>query len=1120
MTFDEILTQIRDLLRRQGRVSYRALRRRFDLDDDYLEDLKIELIKAERIAIDEDGEVLVWRPTSLEEPSDARGNTVNQAPSSSDRMSDGERRQLTVMFCDLAESTRLSGLLDPEDLREIIRTYQSTCATAIQRFGGYIAQYLGDGVLVYFGYPHAHEDDPQRAVRSAFGIINAIAEMNTRVVQDRGLQLAVRIGLHTGVVVVGEMGGGGRHEDLAVGDTPNIAARLQSLAALNTAVISATTARLVEKDFTCRALGPHKIKGIDAAVQVYQVLGESAAQTSSGVRTPLIGRDAELALLRQRWAQSADGRGQVVLLTGEAGIGKSRLVSLLTDEVTDEAAQRLMFRCSPYHSDTSFYPLIDRLQRILRSHRDTPSDMILSRLEEMVAPAGLPVTEAVPLIAALLTLPVPGQYPPLALSPQRQKQKTLEILVSWMVAIARQQPLLAVCEDLHWADPSTLEFLGLLIDQVPTARLLLVLTCRPDFQAPWGFRSYVAPLTLTRLTRPQVEQLILRATGERPLPAEVAQQIAAKTDGIPLFVEELVKSTLESGLLESVEERYVVVRPLESGFAIPTTLQSALMARLDRLPLGRSVAQLGATVGREFSYDLLQRVSPIGEPTLQTGLEELLRAELLYQRGLPPVSEYVFKHALVRDAAYQSLLRSTRQHYHQRIAKVLTQHFLETVQTQPELVAHHYTEGALYDEGLRYWRQAGQRAVQRSAHVEAVSHFTKALEVLKNLPEGPQRSAEELSIRFALATPLIVTKGYGAREVEQLYSRARELCAQGGTTAQRVQALSGLFVFYELRGALNIAHELTDEMLALARQQRESVPMLRACSCAGQTAFLLGDFGTARDLFEQGLSVYDPEQHKPHVLGHWQEGTYLSFLSLVLWIQGYPDKARETSGAALKGAKELDPYSRIFASFYAACLHQFLDDAPETQQHADAMKVVSAEHGFAVFSAVAPVFRGWAVAAAGNEPDGVAEVRKGLDAYRAMGTEFLLPYFLGVLASATQSSVDDRLSIIAEALDIVEKNGERFYEAELHRLRGESLLALSPENAAAADACFHQALMVARRQRARSWELRAAISLSRSWQRQDKKDAARELVAPIYGWFSEGFSTRDLRQAQTLLGGP
>ena len=733
MTFDEVLAHVLDLLQRQGRVSYRALKRRFDLDDEYLEDLKAEIIQAQRLAVDEDGVVLAWtgespsqhpgpapRTPQREKQADILEDQVTPgSPRIAEReVSDAERRQLTVLFCDLADSTTLAGQLDPEDLREVIRAYQATCAEVIQRFDGHIAQYLGDGLLVYFGYPQAHEDDASRAVRTGLSIIEALGTLNTRLERDHGIRLAVRVGIHTGLVVVGALGGGGRLEHLALGETPNIAARLQGLAAPNTVVISAATHQLVHGLFTCRELHTPSLKGVAQPLAVYHVHGVSEAQSRFEVAithglTPLVGREEEVGLLRRRWEQAVEGHGQVVLLSGEAGIGKSRLVQELREYVGPAGAVRITFRCSPYAQHSALYPLIEHLQRFLQWQREDTPETRLTKLEQALQVYHLPLHDVVPLFAALLSLPPPAHYPLLTLSPPQQQQQTQTALLTWLLEDAERQPILMVCEDLHWADASTLEWLGLLIDQAPTARLLALLTCRPEFCPLWASRSQLTQLTLSRFTRSQGEAMVTRVASGKTLPGEVLQQIVARTDGVPLFVEELTKMVLESGLLQEHEDHYALTGPLPP-LAIPTTLHDSLMARLDRLAAVREVAQLGATLGREFTYELLQAVWPLDEETLQRGLRRLVDAELIYQRGVPPQARYVFKHALIQEAAYQALLKSTRQRYHQQIAQTLETRFPDVVKTQPALLAHHYTEAGLSAKAVGYWRRAGQRALAGS----------------------------------------------------------------------------------------------------------------------------------------------------------------------------------------------------------------------------------------------------------------------------------------------------------------------------------------------------------------------------------------------------------------------
>src|SRR6266540_1202147 len=831
MTFEEILDQAIAMLQRRGRLTYGALKRQFQLDDAYLEDLKAELIEGQRLAVDEDGRVLIWTGGT-----DVAPTTTPPAPQSASpgpplttqavhppqtatppverRPPEAERRQLTVLFCDLVDSTALATQLDPEELREVVQAYQATCAKVIGRFEGTIAQLLGDGLLVYFGYPRAHEDDAPRAVRAGLGMVEALGPLNTHLARERGVQLAVRLGTHTGLVVVGEVGGGTRQEPLALGETPNLAARLQGIAAPNTVVISAATLPLLGGFFACQALGPHRLKGFAQPLEVYQVRYESMARSrleaagSTGL-TPLVGREQDIRLLLERWAQVTYGVGQVVLLSGEAGIGKSRLVQVLKEHVASEPQAWLTpCQCSPYYQNSALYPMIDLLERVaLHFEREESLQQKLSKLEGLVVQYGLSLAEAVPLFASLLSIPLGADYAPLTVSPEQQKQKTLHALLTILVRIAAQQPVLFVMEDLHWVDPSTLELLSLLVDQGPTARILVLLTFRPDFPPPWTGRSHLTPVTLPRLPRRQTAEMTGQVAHGKALPPEVVEQVVAKTDGVPLFVEELTKMVLESGLLQEREARYDLTGPLPP-LAIPTTLHDSLMARLDRLATVKALAQLGATLGREFSYALLQAVSLWDEGTLQQGLHQLVEAEFLYQQGLPPHATYFFKHSLIQEAAYQSLLRSTRQQHHQRIAQVLEARFPELCETQPELLAHHYTAAGLTVQAIPYWQRAGQRAIERSANLEAIGHLTKGLEVLTTLPDTPDRTWQELDLQTALGLALRAIQGWSAPEVEHAYTQAHTLCQQVGETPELIPVLHGMWRYYNARVQLHTAREL------------------------------------------------------------------------------------------------------------------------------------------------------------------------------------------------------------------------------------------------------------------------------------------------------------------------
>jgi class 3 adenylate cyclase/predicted ATPase len=1131
MTFDEVLDQVRALLQQRGRVTYRALQRRFELDDEYLADLKGELIRAEGVAVDEDGEVLVWAgnttvvSSQLSVASSSPPLTPQipgfgpQTPDSQhlEARREGERRQMTVMFCDLVGSTALSTQLDPEELRAVIQAYRATCATIIRRFDGYLAKYIGDGLLVYFGYPQAHEDDAQRAVRVGLGIIEALRE--------RALQ--VRIGIHTGLVVAGEMGTEDQPEPLAiVGETPNVASRVQGKAEPNTVVISPATYRLVQGLFECQDLGPQALKGLTTPLSLYRVVSESGAQSRFAVAvqkglTPLTGRVEELALLRQRWERAKTGEGQVVLVSGEPGIGKSRLVQELTEQLAHEGATHIEFRCSPYHQNSAFYPLIDHVQRLLQFDRADTPQIRLAKLQQALSQYRFPQADTVPLLAALLSLPHPQDSAPLAFSPQRQKQKTQEALVAWLREEAERAAVYHVWEDVHWADPSTLEVLHLYLEQIPTMRVLTVLTFRPDFVPPWGTRSYLTQLTLSRLGRPQVETMVEQVTGGKSLPAEVVQQIVAKTDGVPLFVEELTKMVLESGLLREEDSRYVGAThasPLPLG--IPTTLQDALMARLDRLAPVREIAQVGATLGREFSYEMLHAVSPLNEAALQQGLRQLVEAELIYQRGAPPQATYLFKHALIQDTAYQSLLKSTRQQLHQQIARMLEGRFPEVKETQPELVAHHYTEAGLIEQAIPYWQQAGQRANQRSADIEAVSHLTRGLELLKTLPDTPTRTQHELMLQITLGPALMAAKGWAAPEREQAYARARELCRQVGETPQLVPVLYGLWTFYWMRAEYQAAQELAEQLLRLAQSSQDPAFLVLAHAACGVSLYSRAAVVPALEHLEQGIALYDAQQdHTQDPFSGINSGVHCRYWAAVVLVSlGYPDQALQRVQEAIKMARAVaHPYSEGAAMTFAMFIYVLRGEVEAVQTQAAAVVAHSTEQGSPEGLVFGTIGQGWARVQQGEVEAGIGQIRQGLADLQAIGGKAGIPGYLAMLAEAHTrvGQIEEGLSTVAEALALMDKTGERVGEAGLYVLKG--WLLFFKGDPAAAEACFQQALDIARRRSAKPGELIATMSLARLWQGQGKKDEARHMLAEIYGWFTEGFDTKALREAKALL---
>jgi tetratricopeptide (TPR) repeat protein len=832
-----------------------------------------------------------------------------------------------------------------------------------------------------------------RVPRTGLEMITAIGALNTRVQQAWGVTLAVRVGIHTGLVVVGEVGSGDRQERLALGETPNVAARLQGLATPDTVVISAATQRLLHGLFVCQARGTPALKGVTQPLAVYRVLGASGAQSRFEAAVvvglaPLVGREEDLALLWRRWEQARDGDGQVVLLSGEAGIGKSRLVQELRQRVGCGGATRMTLRGASYAQQSALYPVLMHLQRLLHWQQDDAPQEKRAKLERMLATYRFPQPDTVPLLAALLSLPPPAHDPPLTLTSQQQRQRTLEALMAWVLEEAERQPVLMLWEDLHWADPSSLEWLGLCIDQMPTARLLLVLTFRPEFHPPWPPWPQLTHLALNRFSVQQSTEMVARVAGGKALPAVVLQQIVAQTDGVPLFMEELTKTVLESDLLQAHEEHYQITGPLPP-LAIPATLQDALMAQLDRLATVKVVAQLGATLGRTFTYEMLQAVSHLDELELWRSLVQLLKAEVLYQRGELPHATYTFKYALLQEAAYQSLLRSTRQQYHQCIAQVFAERFPETVATQPELLAHHYTEAGLVEQAMGYWYKAGQRAHERSAHVEAIGHLSKGLEMLTTLPGTLEHKQQELDLQITLGSALMVTKGLAAPDAGAAYHRAHELCQQVGETPQLFPVLGGLVFFYVSRREYQTARELGEQLLSLAQRVQEPAGLANAHIMLGNALYFLREWDTARTHLEQGVAFYKPQQHRSQgFLTEAHQGVFgLIRLAGVLWALGYPDQALQRSYEALTLARELSqPYSLATALYFAADVHMHRREGQSTYEQAEAALGLAGEHGFAFRVAQATILRGWALVEQGQGEAGIAQMRQGQAAHRATGS--------------------------------------------------------------------------------------------------------------------------------------
>ncbi|MBV8362109.1 MAG: AAA family ATPase, partial [Deltaproteobacteria bacterium] len=1026
---------------------------------------------------------------------------------------------------DLVGSTALSGQLDPEELSDVTREYHSVCAEVIERHAGRIAQFLGDGLLVYFGYPLSHEDDAQRAVRAGLDIVAAIASERERL----GKPLQVHIAVHTGLVVVGQLGGETNPDPMAIsGETPNIAARLQSIAEPGQVVISAATYRLIQGFFVCRSLGTPALKGVVAPIEAFEVVEPTGIHTrferavALGL-TPFVSRKKEVEHLLDRWQEARNGSGQVVMISGEAGIGKSRLVQMLKERTADEPGSDFGCRCSPYYQNSALYPANEFLQRMLRFNCEDNAETKLAKLEKALAQFGFSLPEVVPLFATLLSLPANDRYPALLLTPQRQKQKTFEAIIEWLMRHAERASTRLIVEDLHWADPSTLELIELLIEPASAARLMLILVFRPEFVPVWPVRPHITNLSLSRLAPAATRLMIQSVTGGKQLPTEVVNEIVAKTDGVPLFVEDLTQMVLESGLVQEQGGRYVLTSALPS-LAIPSTLYDSLMARLDQLGTAKGVAQLAATIGKEFSYELLRAVSPLEETRLTGALNRLVDAELLGQNLEQNRLRYSFRHALIRDAAYDSLLRSQRRQYHRKVGEVLRDHFPDLIAAQPELLANHLTEAGLIEEAIPCWQRAGQQALERSANKEAVQHLTKALHLFDTLIETPARLQQQLLLLTTLGTALIATTGFSSDEVEKIYARARKLSRHAGEAPQFFRVLFGMCLSHASRGEYRTALELAEQCLRIAEDATDTSLLLEAHHALGIGLVCVGELLAGIEHLEQAVAMYDPRQHGNHaqIYGHDPAVVCLMHASWAYWLLGFPDRALKLGEESLARAREIaHPSTSATTAAFVACLQQWCGNASAVEELCATAIAISAEHDFAYYRAMALTLDGWALVQRDQRAEGIGQMCRGLEAFRAMGGILLSSYFAGLLAEvyAMTGRVEEGIRI----LDGVDNDLEPWWEAELYRVRGEMLLrqgefqSIQDRMQNEAIEYFDKALTIARARKAKSLELRATTSLSRIWLQQGKRLEAMRLLQGILASFTEGFGTADLRRAEMLL---
>ncbi len=1115
------LEQIADWLEKLGLGQYAKLFAEHDIDvsvlphltDTDLKDLGISLGHRRKIfAAINSGQ------SSVQPLAEAERSDEPKAPDSP------ERRYVTVLFSDLVGSTALSTRLDVEDLRDVIALYQRCVEETIRRFDGFVAKFLGDGVLVYFGYPEAHEDDPERAVRAGLELVAAVKGLQT------AEPLQARVGIATGLVVVGDVIGSGPSQEQAIlGKTPNLAARLQGIASPGAVVIADSTRKLLGNLFELEDLGGKDLKGIAEAEKAWAVLRANPVDSrfdafhASGI-TELVGRQEELDLLIRRWTKATTGEGQVVLLSGEPGIGKSRLVAALSEHLATEPHTRLRYFCSPQHTDSALYPIISQLERAAGFTHNDDVPTKLDKLDVLLARSFTPKSDA-SLFADLLSLPNKGRYPTIDMPPQQRRQRTLEALINQIAALAEQSPVLMIVEDIHWVDPTTLEVLGRGIDRIKSVGVLLVMTYRPEFEPPWIGRPYVTVLTLTRLGEREIGSMIDRVAGNKALPDSIRQDIIERTDGIPLFVEEMTKALLETESARAAEQSSAAV----PTSAVPASLHASLLARLDRLGPGKEVAQIGAAIGREIPHELLAAVALKSGKALELALDALTNAGLLFRQGTPPHATYLFKHALVQDAAYGTLLREHRRALHARIAEAIESQFPEISENQPELLAHHWWEAGVVERAARLWGKAGRRSFARSALVEAETQLRRALREMETLPSTPTLRRDQISLQVEFVTVLMHTKGYGAPETKAAADQARSLIERAEAFGELLEeplllfsAIYGLWVVNIAAFNGDAARELASQFLTLAERQRASGPIMLAHRMTGMTMMSMGNFVGGRTHLDRALSLYNPMEHRDLEtrFGTDARVAILEWRSRTLWVLGYPDVALDDVKMSFRNAREIGNAATLMHALAHSTVTLILCGAyAEASVRATELFTLAKEKGSGYWKANGSLWLGCLSALTGNASEAIDVLSSAIAEYRATRATIYLPFVLSHLARAhlEMRRYQEASDVISAATVLMEETQERWCEAELKRIAGEiALLSASPDIARAKDYYGHS-LAVARQQQAKSWELRASISLARLWRDQGKVQQARELLAPVYGWFSEGFDTRDLKEAKVLL---
>ena len=1041
---------------------------------------------------------------------------------------DAERRQITAFYCDLVDSTALSARMDPEDLHDLIWEYRDACQNTVGHYGGFVRGYEGDGIMVYFGYPRAFEDDAERAVRAGVELIDALKALHAKPTLPEGMTIRVRIGIATGEVVAGALHveQGLISRDAAIGMAPNLAARLQTVAAPDSLVICPATHALVKGQFEYRDLGVHALKGLGEPVRVSQVLGIRTSVSrfeaaSEGRLAVFVDRHEELDLLFRQWAKVIRGEGRVVCISGEPGIGKSRLTGEFMTRIEAEPYHRVRFQFSPYHQNNALYPITRYLERAAGFDSEDSNEEKLEKLEALLDPYRDLRQQFVPLLASLMSLSTEGRYPPIRLTPQQQKAETMHLLAQQVLALSRQAPVVVLAEDLHWSDASSREFLDLLVESAIDARVLVLATYRQELSTPWLDRSHVSVLAVNRLSGANIRTMVQSVAAGKTFPEPILGQIVDRTDGIPLFVEELTSALLESGILEEQEGGFVLTKETPS-FAIPSTLKDSLEARLDQLGSAKETAQIGAAIGREFSRDLLAAIAGREEADIDETLEKLTRANLVYRRSASHPPRYVFKHGLVQEAAYESLLRSRRQELHARIALIAEERFQADAEAQPHLMAHHFIQAEQHERAIEYLLKAGRRALERSAFTETIGYMSRALDLLPGIGDRAVRDRSELEVLIMLGAAHRIVSGFSSAVVEDCFERARPLCDQVGTPAERVSVLRGLWMCHFTRGGLAAARELAEQTIAVARESGEPGALMLGHWMLGIILFWQGDFPRARRELEAALDLYEMAEQQGQLLSAQLDPGVASvgYLAWTLAILGYPDQALERSSESVEKARSQgDPFTLTFAIVFSGCVHLTLNSGDDISGILDEAQELADKHGFSHWRAVLKVLRGQLAIAEGRRGTGLEMVEEGCERLRDEGSTVNLPWSISIAARGYASADEPQqaLMCLGEATTLARETGEHHWLAELHRIKGELLLASTQESPAAAQACVMQAMDIARGQDAKLLELRAATSLVRMTTGTDRAADARRDLSTVYGWFSEGFETDDLRAAARLL---